>query len=839
VTEDLKHSLRLLVKNPAFTLVAVVVLALGIGVNTAIFTLVNALLLRPVTGVAADRLVGVYSRDRAKAGAYRAFSYPEYADLRSGSDVFDELMAHNFAMVGLREGDATRRIFADLVSSNYFATLGVHLSAGRAFSPEEEAPGAGIPVVVVSRGFWKKAGSPADLVGRLVRLNGLDFTVVGIAPEGFSGTMALLSPEVWLPLGMYDATLNDFQRRGDHQRLADREHRNLIVVGRLKDGLGVAAAEPRLRATGERLAEAYAAENKDQVLSMAPLARLGVSTKPMSNEGPAAAAGLLMAMAGLVLLIACLNLANMMLARGEARRKEIALRLALGAGRGRVVRQLLTEGMSLALLGGAAGLALAYAATRLLVASLVPLSPLPVVFEARPDVRVVAATLGFCVLATLLSNLGPAFRLARPDVLPELKEHAGEHRPRRRWSLLAPRNLLVVGQVALSLALLATGGLFVRGALAAAEADPGFRLERGLIVEVDPALAGDDEARGRRVYRGVLERLRRVPGVEAVGMASTVPFGPISLSRKVSVPGAADGADGAASGVDAQHVIVGTDYFRSLGLPILRGRDFDAGEESAAPAMASVIVDEPLARRLWTDGDAVGKSIEIAAGSEGGVGERFVVAGVVPGLRHSLFDPASVPHVYVPFGGHYQSGMNLHVRLSAQGRGADAAMLATVRQQLLAAEPRLPVLSARTLRGYRDDSLPLWMVRTGAQLFTLFGAAALFLAVVGVYGVKSYVVARRTREIGIRMALGATRATVLGLVLREGLTLTAVGLAFGVGLALLCGKVVSSLLYQVSPADPPAVAGACALLAASAFVAAYVPARRATRVAPVTALRYE
>lgn len=836
LSHDLRLSVRLIAKHPGFSGVAVLVLALGIGVNTAIFSLVNALLFKPLHGVEPGRLVGVYSRNAKTPDSYRAFSYAEYRLLRDDGSVFESLLAQNFALIGLGEGDTTRKVFAGVVSSSFFETLGVPLLRGRAFTPGEEAPGAETPVAIVSYGLWRKKGDP-DLVGKTLRLNGRSVTVVGVAPEGFSGTMAIASPELWLPLGMYDATLNDFQRKGGAAKLADPTHRNLIVNGVLRAGMDAGAAAAPLHLVSQRLAQAFPADSGDQVLSIAPLGRLGISTQPLPQDAPAAAGGLLTLMASLVLLIACLNLANMMLARGESRRKEVAVRLALGARRAHVVAQFLIEGLTLALLGGAAGVALSTVAVRVLVASLEPLAPLAIVFQVAPDVRVIGATLVFCVLATIFFGLGPAWSLARADALPALKEQAGEQRPgRRAW--LAPRNVLVVGQVALSLALLTTGGLFVRGALAAAGADPGFRLERGLLIEADPALSGAEEARGRLEYRDALERLRRLPGVEAASLASTVSFGPISTGRHVEAPAAAATSGGS---VSAQYVVVGSDYFRALGLPILRGRDFSGAEEQSASGARPAIIDEPLARRLFDEADPVGQPIRFAAAAGDGepASEPMEVVGVVPGLRHQLFDPAPVPHVYVPFGGSYQSGMNLHVRAASADPAEEGRLLETVRRELRAAAPDLPILSATTLRRYRDDSLPLWLVRTAARLFTLFGLVALLLAVVGIYGVKSYFVARRTREIGIRMALGATHRDVVRLVLREGSRLTAAGVAVGLALAYGAGRLVSSLLYQVSPTDPLIFGVAPLLLAASALLAAYVPARRATRVAPVTALRTE
>jgi predicted permease len=835
--QDLRHALRLFRKNPGFSAVAAFVLALGIGANTAIFTLVNALLFRPLAGGDEGQLVGVYSRDKNRADGYRSFSYADYRDLREGNDAFDSLAAQSFGMAGLGEGDTTRRLFAAIVSSNYFSTLGVRPARGRAFTEEEEAPGKEIPVAIVSHGLWRRLGAGPHIGDTTIRLNGRDFTVVGVAPEGFTGTTALFSPEVWLPLGVYHLVPN-LRRPGDLPRLEDRQQRNLVLVGRLKRGLTAAQADARLQAANSRLIEASPADNRDQLLSLAPLPRLAITSRPQSNAVAASTSGLLMAMTGVVLLVACLNLANMLLARGEARRKEIAVRQALGASRGRIVRQLLAEGFVLSLAGGAAGLLLAYWATWLLASSILPL-PIAIVLPADPDARVLGATLGFCVLATTLFGLGPAWKVSRFDVLPDLKEHAGDQAvaPGGR-RLLAPQNLLVTGQIALSLALLVTGGLFVRGALKAAAADPGFRLERGLLLEIDPSFAGYDGTRGRIAYRAVLDRLRSLPGVESVSLASTVPFGQLTRERRVRKAGEAELTGKEPSGVPAQHVVIAADYFRTLGLSILRGRDFERSEEFLAEGRRPAIVDEPLARKLWPGEDPLGRQIQFPAGPDGS-SEPLEVVGVVPGLRHGLFDPGPVPHVYVPFAHDYQPGMNLHVRVSSTDPAAERAMLATVREQVRAVDARLPVVSASTLRDFREGTLLLWMVRTGARLFTSFGLVALLLAVVGVYGVKAYVVARRTREIGIRVALGARPADVVRLILREGLLLTAAGIGAGLVLALMSGKVVSSLLYQVSATDPVVFAVAPAVLAASALLAAYLPARRATRITPAMALRAE
>ena len=565
------------------------------------------------------------------------------------------------------------------------------------------------------------------------------------------------------------------------------------------------------------------------------LPRLSVSTSPRTDTGTGAASALLMGMAGLVLLISCLNLANMLLARGTARRKEIALRLAIGGSRWRIVRQLLTESSLIAIAGGAAGLLLAIWGTRLLVSTLVPVLPMVLTFDGRPDIRVLAATMGFCILSTIVAGLVPAWKVTRPDVLPDLKEQAADTAGGRRLSM---RNLLVIGQVALSLSLLTAAGLFARGAVKASVADPGFPLE-GVIANVSPSLAGYDEARGRTALRSILQRVRSTPGVQSAAFASAVPFGEISEGRQVQKAGTPPASPGQPEpGNDATYTIIGADYFETLRLPVLRGRGFTALEEESSGGTRIAIVDEPLARRLFGADDPVGRRVQFAS-RNGRPVEEFEVVGVVAGVRDDMFDKTPEPHVYVPFGQNYRGGMIVHARLSTRSAAAEAAMVGTLRQEIRAADAGVPVIALKTLRQHREDGIMLWAVNTGAQLFAVFGGVALLLAVVGVYGVKSYLVSRRTREIGIRMALGATASDVLWLVLREGIVLTLSGVGVGLLLSWGIGRLLSGMLYEVSPLDPVVFAVAPLVLTVSALLASYVPARKATKVLPLTALRAE
>jgi len=841
--QDLRYSVRLLLKAPAFTLTAVLVLGLGIGANAAVFSLVNGVLFKPLAGSERPgRVVGIYSHDRTRPDSYRSFSYPAFADVRDGATVFSDVAAYTLALAGIGEGDATRRTFCSVVTARYFSTLGVGLMAGRTFTADEEKPGSGTPVAVVSYQYWKSHGADPALVGKRVRINSRSFTIVGIAPANIAST--LVSPEVWVPTGAHELVANDFMREDGPASLADRRSEALMLVGRLRPGITEDGAGPALRALSDRLEKAYPAENKNQQLSVHRLSRVSISTSPRDDSEVLAPVVILMVMAAIVLLVASLNLANMMLARGTARRKEVAVRLALGGTRGHIVRQLLTEGALLALAGGVAGLVLGYWAINLLVSSLTPLSPVPIAVDMRPDVRVLAATFAFCGLSTILFGLGPAWRLARTDVVSQVKEQAGEDRRSGRFRRFGARNLLVAAQIALSLGLLTAAGLFMRGAIKAGEADPGYRLDGQVLVSVDTGLAAYDEPRSRALYRRLMERLRSVPGVQSASLASVVAFGDLSESEVVQKGGTPPDArkDGRRAGTSAAYYIIGSDYFKTLGVPLLRGRGFTLAEEQDGTVPAVAVIDEPLARALFPGQNPIGQQIQIAASdtlARSLPPQVMDVVGVVKGLRHDLFDKSPVAHIYVPYGRQYRSWMNVHLRLASGDPATEATMLQTIRREVRAVDERLPILTAKTLTQHRDTSVFYWAVKSGARIFTIFGAVAVFLAVVGLYAVKAYVVARRTREIGIRMALGSTPGNIFGLVLREGLGLTAAGLAFGFLIAVGIGQVVGSMLFQVSGFDPVVFAVAPLVLAAAAMAACYLPARRATRIAPIAALRSE
>ena len=837
LVQDVRVGVRVLFKNPGFSAVAVLVLTLGIGANSAIFSLVNLLLFRPLPVAQPAALVGVFDRDTEPPGAYRTFSYPNYRDLRETVTGFSDLAAFSFAMVGLEEGDTTRRVIAFPVSSNYFETFGNTIAVGRGFRLEEERPGADARVVVVSHDYWERRGRDPDVLGGTLRINGEPYTVIGIGREGFVGTSIVLGPEFWLPLSAFAAVADDLMTGSEDVDLHDRRRGQFNLVGRLAPGRTAKSVQPELEAIAARLADAFPAANDGRTFLSAPLSRVSISTSPQTDTEVRALAMLLSAMATVVLLIACLNLANMLLARGAARRKEIAVRRSLGGGRVRIVRQLLTEGLLLSLIGGAFGLVIAQWAMGLLIASIEPLLPFRASLQGIGiDGRVLAGTFGFSVLATLFFGLGPAWRLTRTDLVTSLKQTVGEIGGSRR-RLLTGRNLLVLSQIALSLVLITSGGLFYRGAATAATADPGFSMEEGLLLQIDPTLVGYDDNRGQQVYRRVLERLRALPGVAAVGAASLLPFSGISEGQ--SLRPMENGSDAETARTTASYSVITPDYFAALGLPILQGRDFSDAEITHDASPAVVIIDEPLVRRFWPDGDALGEYVQFYRRATEDFAPPRQVIGIVPGLRQTIISQGPVPHVYVPFGDPYRSDMTVHLRATTGGPDAEAALITAVRDAVTGVDPRVPVLALKTLRDHRAGSIDLWIVRAGARLFGTFGALALLLAVIGIYGVKAYVVARRTREVGIRLALGATAAEVLWLLVRDGLVLTALGLGIGIGIAALTAQALETVLIEVSALDPLVFLAAPLLLAAAALLASYVPARRATKVTPMAALRYE
>jgi predicted permease len=819
---DLRHSLRLLRRTPGFTVAAVAILAIGIGANTAVFSLVDTLVLHPRQG-RIESLVAVYSGSTVKPDDYRDVSYPLYVDLKTHGELFESLMAHTFTSVGIREGERTRQSFASIVSSNYFATLGVMPTRGRTFTSEEERPGAGVPVAIASYMAWKRTGFNPSFIGSAVRMNATDFTIVGVMPKGFAGTLTIVSPEWWVPIGAYDLVVNEMFRQ-KATGLTDRDNPALNLAGALRPGMTRQSAEAALVRIAAALAAEHPASDRDRRFALGPLPRLGVSSRPEPDSIPATVSLMLSVMGALVLAVACLNLANLLLARGAARRREIAIRQALGSGRSRIVRQLLVEGAVLSSIGATIGIVIAWWTTMALASWFADVMVLGIEIVVEPSARIVLAAVAFGCFSTICFALGPAWSLSRPAVAGDLK---GE--PVQGGRRLLTGSALVIAQLSVSLALVGAGGLFVRAAIKAASADPGFALAHELVFGLDPQLAGRSNARTRATYAAVLDRVRAMPGVENASLASTVPFGGMWEGRGISVPGRPDE-------VKAQFTIVSSGYFETLKLPILRGRSFNPEDDVPSSSPKPAVIDVLLARRLFDTGDPVGRPIQIKLREADSTPAAFVVAGVVPTTKNDLFDESVREQVYVPYGSIFRAAMTMHVRV---GAADDAAMVGTIQQELRRLDPTLPILIARTMAAHRDASISEWAVRAAATLFSACGLLALLLAVVGVYGLKAYEVSRRVREIGIRVALGATSHDVLTLILGEGARTTAIGVGIGLLLAAALAKLVSGLLYQVKAFDPLVLAIAIAVLAGAAVLAAYLPARRAAAIAPLDALRTE
>ena len=835
--QDLRFSFRVLSRHRGFTATSVLVLALGIGINAGIFTLINSLLLRPrLSSAAPGSIVGVHSVEHSESGNSRAFSYPNFEDIRAARGPFTHLAAHNLSFAGVTEGETTRRAMVDIVTANYFDTLGVALARGRTFTAEEERPGAPATVAIASYSEWARIGFADDVLGRSTVLNGRTYTIVGVTPRGFGGPTVIIEPDYYVPLSAHDVIEWDLIA-GTKKTLDRRDYHRLLLIGRLPAGTSIEAADREMASIARRMEEAYPAENARQELIVRPLSRLNISTSPSDDHQLYGPVALLQGLGGVVLLISCLNLANMLLAHGVSRSREMAIRQAIGGGRARLVRQLVTEGFLLAAAGGVVGLGAAYAGSALLLRGLTQIMPIRIALEPALDLRVVLATLGFAALATVTFGLWPAIRLSRTDTVRALNDQTGGMGGARRWFSTA--NLLVTAQMALSLALLILSALFVRAAALGAESNPGFALDRTVHAEVDPALVGMDEARGQDVRRRLLERLRATPGVEAASTASVIPYGETTITRRVQGDGPRlRGNEPGATGklVGAHYYIVGADYFRTLGIEVRGGREFTLADEVPSGGVVRVIIDEPLAGRLFPGENPIGRRLQFGADDDGAASDKpMEIVGLVAPTRHDMFEREPEPHIYLASGQVYVSTTHLHVR-AAQGT-SPSNLIDTVRGEIRAAAPTLPVFSVSTLEAHRDRSIPLWFLRTAARLFVVLGAAAAFLAVVGLYGVKSYVVSRRTREFGVRQALGATPPDLVRLVLREGLPLTAGGLALGLGLGALLGRVLSVVLFQVSPFDVVSFAAASAVLTAAAFLAAWVPARRAGRIEPMAAMR--
>ena len=813
--QDLRYALRLIAKSPAFSAVAIGSLALGVGANTAIFSLVNVLLLRPIPVEEPARLASVFTTDARNPGNL-PLSHLNYKDLRDQNEVFAGMAAIAFAQMNWSAGRDSEQIPAQVVSGNYFSVLGVRPALGRGFLPEEDARPT--PVAVLSHGFWERSlGSNPAIVGQTLTLNRTPFTVVGVAPKGFTGTLLGGGPSVWVPMSMHDVAQPNFDWYETRRGLF------LFAFGRLKDGVTTEGASANIKTIFARLEQAYPDDNKGRGAGAVPLLDARLNPNGQGGAPVVRLSMILMTIVGIVLLIACANIANLLLARASRRRREIAVRLALGAGRARLVRQLLTESVLLSTIGAAVGLALAYWLLDILRAADLPL-PVPVDDTLTIDRQVLAFTALLAVATGLLFGLAPAVQASSPDVVPVLKNELVPTGTGSRGALpvFSLRQALVVSQVAASLIALVAAGLFVRSLRDAQSIDTGFETTGVLVMNFNLGREGYTPERGQLFYQQVVERVAGLPGVAHAAVAQNAPLGG-GLLRSVFP----EGLDTTTRDrILVQVNAVSPGYLETIGVPILRGRDFISADGPDSPRV--VIVNERMAQQFWPGEDAIGKRFRFP-------GEEFTtIVGIARDAKYNGVAEDPIPFIYEALRQRYTPAAALHVRAQADAAGLAPA----VRREVLALDPTLSVFNIRTLEDQVFDSLqPL---RVNVVLLTTFGVLALSLAAIGLYGVANYSVAQRTREIGVRMALGAQPAAVLRLVLGQGLALVALGLALGLGLAYAGSFVIPpALLPNVSARDPWTFAGTAAVLAVVAFAASYVPARRATRIDPLIALRTE
>ncbi len=822
VRKDVAYAWRGIRRSPAFFAVAMLSLGLGVGVNTAMFSLVDALLFRPLPVSAPATLVDVFTQG-ADSDEYATSSYADFVDLRAQNTVFSDMTAYSPMMTPLSLGDRSRVALGQVVTGNHFALLGVGAQVGRVLTPADDTPGA-VRVVVLSDRIWRRDyGADPAIVGRTLTLRGLVYTVVGVAAPSFTGVVPLLTPELWVamthaeeiePIGITSNVPGP-----GRTRLERRGTRWLFVKGRLKDGVSAAAAHANVALIGRQLAAAHVQTNKDARLSAVPSADVRLLVPQAGGVLAVGAAGL-MAVVGLVLLIACANVAGMLLARASARRREISVRLAVGASRRRLVQQLIVEGLVLGLAGAVVSLGGAWMLIRTFTGLELPL-PVEVAFDLRLDARVLTFTLAIAALTGMVASLLPALKASTPDVVGDLRGEAPAARVAgRRWAL---RDGLVVVQVALTAVLLVVAGLLLRSLGASQAADVGFE-PRGLAaVAFDTDMMRYEPARGLEFWRTAKARIEALPGVTSAATVSpTLPF-TFNFSQqemKIDTRVYAEGQ----RGESIENVAVSPGYLATLGVRLLDGRDFGPADTEGAPGV--VIVNETMARRYWPGTSAIGHTLQIET-----TGRTYRVIGV--NSDHTQHGVLEQPAPFVYFAAAQRpSRYNF---LLARTSGDAAALLSAMRRELLALEPGLVIMDANTMETHMMASL--LPARAGALLATGFGALGTLLAALGVYGVVAFSVARRTKEIGLRMALGAEPRTVLTMVLGQGFTLVAAGLVVGGGLAAAAASVLRGVLYRISPLDPVAWAAAVAALVMAAFVANAVPARRAMRVEPLTALR--
>jgi len=808
--QDLRIAVRMLFKNPVFSVAAVATLALGIGLNTAVFSAVYELVMKPLPGVRApDELVQVY---RSWPGIqYGSNSIPHYFDLRDRSGhLFEGVAAWAMEPASVSSQGQGEFLLGMMVSANYFQVLGVDAEMGRTFIPEEEGRAQGAsPVVVISHNLWQtRYGGDPDVLGRSLLVNGHSYEIIGVTPSEFRGVIPILQPDVWVPLMMQQEFMPGFDR------FQARGNNFMQVIARLKPGVSPELAQDGLNALTLQLREEMPEDYREPEMLLVPQSEVVLS--PEMRNAALGMSGVIMGVVGLLLLIACVNVANLFLARAQGRKKEMGVRLSLGATRRRIVTQLLTESLLFSAVAGAAGLLLAFVAVKGASRITLPID-IPHSFDFTINTHVLLFSMGVALAAGILFGLAPALQASRPDLVTSLKgEISAEGVRGSRTS-----RILVMGQMALSFVLLVCAGLFIRNLRASTEVDKGFDSNNVLLAAMDPGLQGYDRERSDQFYRELLDRVRAYPGVTVAALGEQVPLGFSSSDNSVEIPGYVPTPE---ERMSIRYNRVSPGYFQAMGIPILQGRGFEETDDADAPGV--IIVNQHFADRFWPGEDPLGKQVNTA-------GMERSVIGVVSTGKYGSLGEAPQDFQYFPLAQSWGSGTYLHVRTT----GDPEALVAPVRAMVRELDPNLPIYDVKTMNNHMG--IALMPARLAGIVLGVFGILGLALASVGIYGVMAYSVAQRTREIGIRVAIGADRDAVTRMVIRQGLRLVGVGAGVGLLGALGASQVIKSLLITGQGIDPVSFIGVPLILAAVALVATYLPARKAATVDPVRALKYE
>lgn len=806
--QDLRHAARMWAKSPGFVVAAVLCLALGVGANTAVFSFADYFLFQPLPVSHPEQLARL-NIHWASGLRFASFSYPDYLDFRDQNEVFSGLAATANMPLHLSADGRNERLYGELVSANFFTVLGVPMALGRSFTPAEEAEAGAHPVLILSNSLWQQRfGGDPGLVGKSVTLNGKPFTVVGVAAPGFHGSGVGVQSSAWVPMGMLEVA-----RPGSRALTQRGSHWIGAVIGRLKPGVDVAAARISLDALMARLVKEYPDSNTGKSVGVLPESQSALH--PMVRSGFSGFITLMAVVVGLVLLLACSNVASLLVARAAARRREIAVRLALGAGRGRLVRQLLAESLLLTLVAGVAGLMLALLLTRALGSMAVPVD-LPLRLDLSPNLRVLGFTLSLALASSLFVGVAPAFSSTRPELVTALKGSGGRAGSQRL------RRGLVAGQVALSLVLLIASGLALKSFDKSHRLDLGFAPDHQVVAGVDLALQGYDEVRGRAMFEELLRRTRALPGVTAAGWAEILPLSFNSQQNGAEPQGNVTPEGSNSPSID--YNVVGPGYFAALGLPLLAGRDFERSDGPDAPAV--LIVNRTFAEKYWPGEDPLGKTVRMRE-------VDFRVVGLAGNGKYFSLGEAPKPYMYLSMERAYEGSRVLHVRTA----GEAAALVPVLRQLITELDGNLPLRNLKEMS--QQLGFALLPAKLAAMVASAFALLALLLAAIGLYAVIATWVAQRAPEIGIRIALGAAAGQVRGLVLRQGLGLAALGVGVGLAGGVLLALGATKVLYGIQVAELGVFSGAAAVLATVAFAATMIPALRATGISPVKALKAE